>query len=389
MADRKVNHEYIIQLYGATPEEREVLDYSILKDGIGNKGQLTLWEVDALTAKYSDQKKFLADVHQFLTFEPKGIKIVTNDPACRPIIFGDNNIAYLAEAMSKKNPSVFGDATVDDVSKDNDLKYGYNLVETLVNNYREALSDPGKLKVMAALYNSKIADYHLNFLLNYFEVLASACNYQQDYIGAGSKDVFESAIREYNNFREAYIFYKRFEFDYKTIMVSTNYETISSARVVVDDAHSGYKYILNFANSKSEVISSHTRLLNEKIKDELVFINKVDKEEKVELPPVTSVEKAPEIVAKNTPPTNNIIDFTSMVSAKPAPIEEEFEGEGMSKKLVSDHNMFAHEDYINDYDIGDEKEDQSQPMSRDQFNSYIKYLEERGTVAARRNKPKK
>ena len=398
MADRNVDHDYIIWLYGATPEERDILDYSILREGIGNKGQLTLWEVDALTAKYPSQKKFLEDVHQFLMFEPKGIKVVTNDPICRPIIFNDYNIAYLAEAMIKKNPANLSEASIDEVSKDNNSNYGHDLIEKLIENYRNALTNPGMLKIMVALYKSGITDYHLSFLLNYFEVLANALNYHQDFIGAGRKDVFEATIKQYNSFREAYIFYKRAEFDYKTIMNFTNYGDIKTARVVVDDAATGYKYELTFNDRPPETISSRNRLLNEKIKDELVFNNKVEDEKeernwvsigdakrKEELTTLTNAMAV--LNEKKRESEANIIKFEP---SKPI-IDDELEGEGITKKLVSDHNMFKHEDYLDSYDIGDEKEDKEQSMTRAQADAYIRYLDEkdRGKIAARRNKPNK
>ena len=374
MADRNVDHDYIIWLYGATPEERDILDYSILREGIGNKGQLTLWEVDALTAKYPTQAKFLADVHQFLMFEPRGIKVTTNNSMCRSIIFNDYDIAYLAEAMIKKNPANLKEASIDEVSKDNDPNYGHNLIEKLIENYRNALTNPGMLKIMVALYRSGITDYPLN--------------YHQDFIGAGRKDVFEATIKQYNSFREAYIFYKRAEFDYKTIMNFTNYGDIKTARVLVDDAATGYKYELTFNDRPSEIISSHNRLLNEKIKDELVFKNQsvatVDNSKRKE--ELSTLTNAIEVLnEKKRESEANIIKFEP---SKPI-IDDELEGEGITKKLVSDHNMFAHEDDINSYDLPDELEDQKQPLSHDEVNSFLKYLDERGNIAARKNKPKK
>ena len=373
MSERNVSRQYQICICGEKPEEIDVLNIPTFNNtiDIGSNNKMALWEADYLTSGYKSQAKFMEDINQILTFKPVNVKLGPLESRYRSIIFNDPTINYIAGEISKINPSAYKNALVDRINKDGDNEYGKKVLEELKTNLKDATGNPEKLSIMAAIYNSKLTDYHLSFLMLYSYNLRSACNYTiPDREGLGNEGMYETAINQYSNFREAYIFYERFKNDYDKIKALIGNDVIKGAIVIPDDLGTGYKYKLKLQIKGEMIISSNQPLLNERTSNN----------------PLHDYKKI-ETVAGNNPLDPN--DSYSVPDESYEMLEEELyntdikEEPSVKEELnrvrkvsgISTRNrakrIINHEDPLDDYAIGDEEIEQREEKYRESVESYL------------------
>ncbi len=381
MIERSVSRQYQIYICGEKPEEVDVLNIPMFNSSIvvGKNSKVSLWEADYLTSGYRSQAKFMDDINQIMIFKPVSIKLAPLESRYRAVIFDDPTINYVAGEIVKRRPSTYKAALVGEINRDGDKEYGKKLVDDLKKKLKDATGDYQALTIMTALYTSKITDYHLSFLMLYSYNLRTSCKYEMpNRDGLGNEGIYDEAINQYSNFREAYIFYKRFRNDYDKIRGIIGDDVIFGATIIPDAAGTGYKYRLNLQKHGEMVISSNENLLNETVSNNPLYdyeqVEKVQSNDPLDPYDAYSIpDEAYEILEEDQHDNNEVVDNTAQ--KKSEAIKEELIKQAskmyrntMRKKAVEAVN---HEDPLDSYAIPDEEYEKAEEAYREHVQTYM------------------
>lgn len=272
---RGLSRQFKIYIYGE--KEEDVVVLNLANYGLGNdKDSLALWEADNILSSYWSQMDFINNINQFIPFEPARIGMGTLKTMNRAVIINDGLIKSLTDELIKRNLSSAKDAKISETD------FGRKALNDVVRDYDRLINNDNQRKIFAALYKVKAEEmetYHLDAILRCSENLRRDCGVDlTNYTNANRESRLYYALDNYNEFRDAYMFLKRFKKDYSIIAEAVKDDKILSAKIKMNADKTGYSFEIKTFNHGNMVISSSNKIVKNVYKDILDMMDLTEEE---------------------------------------------------------------------------------------------------------------
>ena len=272
---RGLSRQFKIYVYGE--KEEDVVVLNLANYGLGNdKDSLALWEADNILSSYWSQMDFINNINQFIPFEPARIGMGTLKTKNRAVIINDGLIKTLTDELINRNLESAKDAKISET----DL--GRKALNDVVRDYDKLINNDNQRKIFAALYKAKdeeMETYHLDAILRCSACLRYDCSATlSNYIDANRGMRLYYALDNYNEFRDAYMFLKRFKKDYSIVEEAVKDDKITSAKVKMNADRTGYSFEIKTAKHGNMVVSSSNKIVKNVYKDILDMMDLTEEE---------------------------------------------------------------------------------------------------------------